>query len=442
MTTANLSSSDLNEHANDAVEIISKVYDFNALTYRVKDIIVSETSKTLSFSRAPTITISAPNLGNGVQATATSKVIKSYVTTGNTVNTVYDLQIFVTNPGSGYTSAPTINVGSFSTPNAVTITFDGSNSSIVNVNTDVIFTTANHGFANGESVEYYAGGGSNKSVGGLQSDEIYYVIAESANTIRLAASYDDAILNASINLLSVGTGTNHSISNNLTRVTAVPVLELDPVVLNKIDQTVQTINSQIIEESIHLNTAKLEDIRLKLEDNRLKMEDVRLKLEDIRLKLEDGRLKLEDLREDLQTVLQQIRDEFDINLANNIATIIQNIDISTNSLLTKNNYELRSASGEFILGETVTTPTGSGQVMHYDNISKKLSIGYISGTFTDGQTVTGQTSTATAKILIVIPPTPDATNDQIARGMMMLNLKTTDTLDDLRAEILNPTRII
>lgn len=442
MTTANLSSSDLNEHANDAVEIISKVYDFNALTYRVKDIILTETSKAMVFSRPPTITIGAPNLGNGIQATATSKVIKSYVTSGNTVNTVYDLEIYVTNPGSGYTALPSITVGSFSTPNAVTITFNGSNSTIVNVNTDVIFTTANHGFANGESVEYYAGGGSNRSIGGLQSDEIYYVIAESANTIRLATSYDNALSNTFIDLLSVGTGNTHTLSNNLTRVTAIPVLELDPVVLNKIDQTVQTINSQIIEESIHINTAKLEDIRLKLEDNRLKMEDVRLKLEDIRLKLEDGRLKLEDLREDLQTVLQQVRDEFDVNLANNIAAIIQNIDISTNTLLTKNNYELRSSSGTFILGETVTTPTGSGQVVHYDSISKRLSIGYISGTFTDGQTVTGVTSAATAKIVIVIPPTPDATNDQIARGMMMLNLKTTDTLDDLRTEILNPTRII
>lgn len=442
MTTANLSSSDLNEHANDAVEIITKVYDFNALTYRVKDIILTEVSKGLTFTRPPTITIGAPNLGNGVQATATSKVIKTYITNGNTVNTIYDLEIYVTNPGSGYTSAPTINVGSFSTPNAVTITFDGSNSSIVNTTSDTIFTTNNHGFANGESIEYYSGGGSNRSIGGLQSDEIYYVIAATTNTLRLATSYENALSNTFIDLLSVGTGNTHVISNNLTRVVAVPVLEIDPVVLNKIDQTIQTINAQIIEEAIHLNTAKLEDIRLKLEEIRTKLEDIRLKLEDIRTKLEDIRLKLEDLREDLQTVLQQIRDEFDINLANNIASVIQNIDISSNGLLQKNDYELRNISGTFVLGETVSTSTGSGQVMQFDSLSGKLIIGYISGSFNDGQTITGLTSAATAKIVIVPPPAADATNEQIARGMMMLNLKTTDTLDDLRTEIQNPTRIL
>lgn len=442
MTTVNLSAADLNDHSNDAVEIITKVYDFNTLTYRVKDIILTDIGGSITFTRPPTITIGAPNLGNGIQATATSKVIKSYVTVGNTVNTVYNLEIYVTNPGSGYTSPPSVSVGSLSTPNAVTITFDASNSTIVNVNTDIILTTANHGFANGVSVEYYNGGGTNKSIGGLTTDVIYYVIAESANTIRLASSYDDAISNVSINLLSLGTGTDHTISNNLTRISASPVLEIDPLVLNKIQQTVETINAQIVEESIHLNTAKLEEIRLKLEDIRLKNEEIRTKLEDIRLKLEDGRLKLEDLREDLQTVLQEIRDEFDVNVANNIAAIIQNIDVSSNDLISKNNYDVQSTTGEFILGEKVTTPTASGQVMHYDNLSKRLSVGYVSGTFTNGQTVTGVSSGATARIVIVVPPTPDATNDQIARGMMMLNLKTTDTLEDLRAEIRNPTRIL
>ena len=66
------------------------------------------------YTSTPTVTLSAPNLAGGVQATAGAIVSGGVVTT-----------IYMVNPGSGYTSAPTVTVtgggGSGATAGAVTL---------------------------------------------------------------------------------------------------------------------------------------------------------------------------------------------------------------------------------------------------------------------------------------------------------------------------------
>jgi hypothetical protein len=402
MTTINLTTQDLNDHANDAAEIITKVYNDYPISYRIKDIIISDFSRSFQFSRPVSVTISSPNLVDGVQATATTKIIKSQDS-----NTYNDIVIIVTNPGSGYTSLPTITVGIQSTSNVNEIIFDASNSNVVNITSDTI-TFQNHNFINGDRVQYYDGGGLSNSIGGLVSDNDYYIITVSNNVIKLATTYINAISNNAIDFTSLGVGTSHSLSNNLTRITAVPVLEIDPILLAKRQQIVESINSQIVEESIFDNVEKLEEIRSEIQD--------------------------------LREVMEEIRDEFDVNKANNIASVIENIDISSNFLVEKSKYTLRNITNKFIPGERVTTPTGSGQIIHFDEITGNVAVGYISGRFTNGQTLTGQSSSSTGSIF-GISTTTGASNDQIARGMMVINLKETNKLEDLRSEVRNPTLI-
>jgi hypothetical protein len=395
MATNNLSVSDLNDFANDAAEIITKVYNDYPVYYRIKDIILTDFSNSLRFSRPQVITIGPPNLPDGIQATATSKATRTGTYT-------YSLQIYVTNPGSGYTSPPIITVGTLSTPNINEIVFDGSSPNVVNISSDTI-TYTNHNFTTGQRVQYYDGGGLSNNIGGLISDNDYYIISVNANTIQLAASSNNAFSNTFIDLTSLGEGSFHLLSNNITRVTAVPVLEVDPILMAKREQVIQSINSQIIEESILV--------------------------------------KVEALRRDLEKVLQEIRDEFDVNLTDNLASIIKNIDNSSNGLLFKSRYNITGVSGTFVLGEKVTSATASGTVVHFDDISNVVAIGYISGIFRNGQILTGETSSATGT-LVIRNEGEDASNDQIARGMMILNLKTTNTLEDLKNEIRNPTRLL
>lgn len=328
MPTNTLTVSDLNDHATDANLIISKIYTDLPISYRVKEIVVTNLIGSPTYSNTPTVTIASPLLPNGINATASASLIQQ--TDGTDVSRI--VRIVVTNPGSGYNVVPSVTV-----------------------------TTGDTG------------------------------------------------------------GTTE----------AVAVLEIDPVVLDRRKQTIEIINTQIVEESINTNTTIIST----------KLEDIRLKLEDMRLETANVHLKLEDIRADFQLVLQEIRDSFDIKLANNFATIIQNIDNSVNVLLQKSKYNITGIVGTFILGENVSTSSGSGRVMHFDSLTRTLTIGNISGVFENSQTITGLTSAATARLIIEEDPPVGTTNDQIARGMMVLNLKATDTLDDLRQEIRNPTPI-
>ena len=92
-----------------------------------------------------------------------------------------------------------------------TETFDGSSSSVVNTTNNTI-TVSQHRFYHGQRVTYNNGGGSN--IGGLTSGTVYYAVADSHQTIQLAATLADALSNTAINLSSVGSGTSHTLNNS------------------------------------------------------------------------------------------------------------------------------------------------------------------------------------------------------------------------------------
>ena len=92
-----------------------------------------------------------------------------------------------------------------------TETFDGSSSSVVNTTNNTI-TVSQHRFYHGQRVTYNNGGGSN--IGGLTSGTVYYAVADSHSTIKLAASLADALGNIVISLSSVGSGTSHTLNNS------------------------------------------------------------------------------------------------------------------------------------------------------------------------------------------------------------------------------------
>ena len=92
-----------------------------------------------------------------------------------------------------------------------TETFDGSSSSVVNTTNNTI-AVSQHRFYHGQRVTYSNGGGGN--IGGLASGTVYYAVADSHSTIKLAASLADAIGNIVINLSALGSGTSHTLNNS------------------------------------------------------------------------------------------------------------------------------------------------------------------------------------------------------------------------------------
>ena len=90
-----------------------------------------------------------------------------------------------------------------------TATFDGSATSVVSTANETI-KVLKHRFVQGQRVTYNNGGGSN--IGGLTSGTAYYVIYDTAHTIKLAASATDAASLTAINLNAVGGGTSHTLN--------------------------------------------------------------------------------------------------------------------------------------------------------------------------------------------------------------------------------------
>ena len=90
-----------------------------------------------------------------------------------------------------------------------TATFDGSASSVVDTTNNTI-RVPKHRFVQGQRVVYTNGGGSN--IGGLSSGTAYYVIYDTAHTIKLAANSSDAASLTAINLNAVGSGTSHTLN--------------------------------------------------------------------------------------------------------------------------------------------------------------------------------------------------------------------------------------
>ena len=90
-----------------------------------------------------------------------------------------------------------------------TATFDGSASSVVSTANETI-KVLKHRFVHGQRVTYNNGGGSN--IGGLSSGTAYYIIYDTAHTIKLASSASNAASLTAINLSGVGGGTSHTLN--------------------------------------------------------------------------------------------------------------------------------------------------------------------------------------------------------------------------------------
>ena len=90
-----------------------------------------------------------------------------------------------------------------------TATFDGSSSSVVSTSAETI-KIVDHRFVNGQRVTYNNGGGSN--IGNISSGTAYYVIYDTAHTIKLATSASNAASLSAINLNAVGGGTSHTLN--------------------------------------------------------------------------------------------------------------------------------------------------------------------------------------------------------------------------------------
>ena len=326
MATYTLTTPDLNNHVTDATSVVNRVYTDNPITYQVKEIVVTDTTGTVTFTTPPVVTIGVPDIVGGIQATASASIINR--DTGAEVSSV--VRIVVTNPGSGYTAIPTV---------------------------------------------------------------------------------------------TVGTG----------NVLAVAVIEIDYRVTERRTHLINSINAQIVEEATHINTAAVN-----LQTTTLST-DINLQTTTLSTDINLNTTTIEAAINSNTDVLAEIRDEFDVTLTDNIAAVVQNIDNSSNDLLLKGRFQLTGVSGNFVLGEVVSTSTASGHVVHFDNKQNIIVIGYISGVFQDNQTLTGATASATLDIPEAVS-TP-ASNDQIARGMMMINLKATNKLNDLRSEVRNPTSI-
>lgn len=87
-----------------------------------------------------------------------------------------------------------------------TLTFDGSDSSIISLANDTI-TLNNHRFVTGQRVTYSTTG---TAIGNLISGNVYYVIKYDQNSIQLALSYVNALSGTYIQITGPGVGTNHT----------------------------------------------------------------------------------------------------------------------------------------------------------------------------------------------------------------------------------------
>lgn len=165
------------------------------LTGIIGNIDIDYVGRGYDYNNPPLVTIS----GDGFDASAVAVVSP----------TGYITKVEIVNRGTGYTSCTV----SIDPPDVNSITIDGSSPSIVDVTTNSI-TSTGHEFTTGAVVIYYNGGGSNTSIEGLTSGAAYYIIAIDANTIKLAGSLQDAVSGIAINITAVGTGSNHTISDD------------------------------------------------------------------------------------------------------------------------------------------------------------------------------------------------------------------------------------
>ena len=90
-----------------------------------------------------------------------------------------------------------------------TATFDGSATSVVDTTNNTI-RVPKHRFVQGQRVVYNNGGGSH--IANISSGTAYYIIYDTAHTIKLATSTSNAASLSAINLNAVGSGTSHTLN--------------------------------------------------------------------------------------------------------------------------------------------------------------------------------------------------------------------------------------
>ena len=90
-----------------------------------------------------------------------------------------------------------------------TLTFDGSDASVVSAANDTI-TSLSHRFVQGQRVTYTDGSGS--AIAGLTDATVYYIIKDDHNTIKLATSASNATNGTAVNITNVGGGSSHTLN--------------------------------------------------------------------------------------------------------------------------------------------------------------------------------------------------------------------------------------
>ena len=90
-----------------------------------------------------------------------------------------------------------------------TLTFDGSDSSVVSTSDETIYSY-NHRFVQGQRVRYTNGGGGD--INGLTNNSYYFIIKHDHNHIKLATSASNATDGTAVNITAVGSGSSHTLN--------------------------------------------------------------------------------------------------------------------------------------------------------------------------------------------------------------------------------------
>ena len=91
-----------------------------------------------------------------------------------------------------------------------TLTFDGSDSSVVSAANETI-TSLSHRFVQGQRVTYNNGSGGS-DIGGLTDGTVYFIIKHNHHTIKLATSASNATNGIAVNITNVGSGSSHTLN--------------------------------------------------------------------------------------------------------------------------------------------------------------------------------------------------------------------------------------
>lgn len=130
-----------------------------------------------------TVTIGAPNIAGGTQATATATILSGAITA-----------LTITEPGSGYTSAPTVTITSGTGTGAVVVSQISTHGVKINNNTDYLTNFSNGAGVYGEFAAKYPGSLGN-SLKVSMADSASYAAWAYKNEFNAAPSSSDFVTN-------------------------------------------------------------------------------------------------------------------------------------------------------------------------------------------------------------------------------------------------------